>query len=104
MCGFAGIAAARPRVERSTLEAMNAALRHRGPDSEGVWLAADGRVGLAHRRLAIIDLSPAAGQPMVSPDGRWFSFSRRYGETWPTTTDAEIYWMDASIIEELRED
>jgi hypothetical protein len=42
--------------------------------------------------------------PMVSPDGRWLSFSRRYGETWPTTTDAEIYWMDASIIEELRED
>ncbi len=42
--------------------------------------------------------------PMVSPDGRWLSFSRRYGESWPTTTDAEIYWMDASIIEDLRED
>jgi hypothetical protein len=42
--------------------------------------------------------------PMVSPDGRWLSFSRRYGETWPTTTDAEIYWMDASIIEALRTD
>jgi hypothetical protein len=42
--------------------------------------------------------------PMVSPDGRWLSFSRRYGESWPTTTDAEIYWMDASIIEELRKD
>lgn len=42
--------------------------------------------------------------PMVSPDGRWLSFSRRYGETWPTTTDAEIYWMSAAIIEELRED
>ena len=40
--------------------------------------------------------------PMVSPDGRWFSFSRRYGETWPTTTDAEIFWMDAGIIEDLR--
>jgi hypothetical protein len=42
--------------------------------------------------------------PMVSPDGRWLSFSRRYGESWPTTTDAEIYWMDASIIEDLRDD
>ncbi len=40
--------------------------------------------------------------PMVSPDGRWLSFSRRYGETWPTTTDAEIYWMDAAILEGLR--
>ncbi|MDX2438265.1 MAG: hypothetical protein QNL88_14605 [Acidobacteriota bacterium] len=36
-------------------------------------------------------------------DGRWISFSRRYGETWPTTTDAEIYWMDAAIIKKLRE-
>lgn len=42
--------------------------------------------------------------PMVSPDGRWFSFSRRYGDSWPTTTDAEIYWMNASIIEDLRDD
>ena len=41
--------------------------------------------------------------PMVSPDGRWFSFSRRYGDSWPTTTDAEIYWMSASIIEALRD-
>jgi Tol biopolymer transport system component len=42
--------------------------------------------------------------PMVSPDGRWLSFSRRYGKTWATTTNAEIYWMDASIIDDLRED
>ncbi len=40
--------------------------------------------------------------PMVSPDGRWFSFSRRYGDSWATTTDAEIYWMDAAFIETLR--
>ena len=40
--------------------------------------------------------------PMVSPDGRWFSFSRRYGSSWNTTTDAEIYWVDASVLEELR--
>jgi hypothetical protein len=42
--------------------------------------------------------------PMVSPDGRWFSFSRRYGSTWDTTTDAEIYWVDASALDELRLD
>ena len=42
--------------------------------------------------------------PMVSPDGRWFSFSRRYGDSWPTTTDADIYWMSASIIEQLRDE
>jgi hypothetical protein len=42
--------------------------------------------------------------PMISPDGRWFSFSRRYGKSWDTTTDAEIYWVDASVLEELRPD
>jgi asparagine synthase (glutamine-hydrolysing) len=42
----------------------------RGPDGLGEWIAADGRVGLAHRRLAIIDLSDAASQPMVSADGK----------------------------------
>ena len=41
--------------------------------------------------------------PMVSFDGKWLMFSRRYGDTWPTTTKAEIYWMDASIIEKLRQ-
>jgi len=42
--------------------------------------------------------------PVVSPYGRWLWFSRCYGEVWPTTTDAEIYWMDASIIEDLQDD
>lgn len=42
--------------------------------------------------------------PMVSPDGNWLSFSRRYGDSWPTATDAEIYWMDTAIIEDLRGD
>ena len=40
--------------------------------------------------------------PMFSPDGRWFSFSRRYGDTWATTTDAEIYWFNAKALEEFR--
>ena len=40
--------------------------------------------------------------PMFSKDGRIFSYSRRFGDTWPTTTDAEIYWVDASVLEEFR--
>lgn len=40
--------------------------------------------------------------PMFSPDGRWFSFSRRYGDSWPTTTDAEIYWVNAKALEQFR--
>ncbi len=47
---------------------MGDAIAHRGPDGEGYW--AVGSVGLVHRRLAIIDLSDAASQPMVSPDGQ----------------------------------
>ncbi len=53
---------------------MGAAMSHRGPDGEGVWT--DGNVGLAHRRLAIIDLSAAASQPMCNEDGSvWITFN-----------------------------
>jgi asparagine synthase (glutamine-hydrolysing) len=50
---------------------MCAAMAHRGPDGQGVWLSSDGRVGLGHRRLAIVDLSAAASQPMADPSGRF---------------------------------
>ena len=48
---------------------MRDAMATRGPDDAGLWLSEKGHVGLAHRRLAIIDLSPSAAQPMSSPDG-----------------------------------
>jgi asparagine synthase (glutamine-hydrolysing) len=76
MCGIAGklyFDAARP-VERPVLEAMNRVLAHRGPDDEGLF--ADGPIGLAHRRLSIVDLSPAGHQPMASPGGAlWITFN-----------------------------
>lgn len=50
---------------------MAATLVHRGPDDEGVWVDAGAGVALAFRRLAILDLSPAGHQPMVSGDGRF---------------------------------
>ena len=50
---------------------MRDAMARRGPDGEGLWTSGDGRVGLAHRRLAIIDLSAAAAQPMATADGRF---------------------------------
>lgn len=73
MCGLAGIFAYDPQaplVDRQELLAIREAMTHRGPDGAGLWMSADGRVGLAHRRLAIIDLSPAGAQPMASADGR----------------------------------
>ena len=68
MCGISGIVARR-RVNTGAVEAMNALMRHRGPDGEGVWQSADGQVVLGHRRLAVIDPTPAGAQPMVSPNG-----------------------------------
>lgn len=48
---------------------MRDRMAHRGPDGAGVWCSRDGRIGLGHRRLSIIDLSTAAGQPMSNEDG-----------------------------------
>ncbi len=74
MCGIAG--AFRPQGQpvsgSDVLRAMSDRIRHRGPDGDGVWREPQGRCGLAHRRLSIIDLSDSAAQPMSSPDGRAF--------------------------------
>ncbi len=76
MCGIAGkMYLDRSRLaEREVLERMNAVLAHRGPDDAGIYC--DGPVGLAHRRLSIIDLSPAGHQPMANEDGTvWIVFN-----------------------------
>jgi len=64
MCGLVGIASQSPATDRTWLAAGRDTLTHRGPDDAGEWWSDDGRVGLAHRRLSIIDLSPAGHQPM----------------------------------------
>ncbi len=72
MCGITGIAAfadSAPPVDPALLARMTETLAHRGPDGHGLWCAPDGRVGLGHRRLSIIDLSEAAAQPMANEDG-----------------------------------
>ena len=63
MCGISLIFTKRADV-RPRIATMNALLRHRGPDDTGVWISPDGEVGLGHRRLAILDLSPRGHQPM----------------------------------------
>ncbi|MBL6928373.1 MAG: asparagine synthase (glutamine-hydrolyzing) [Rhodospirillales bacterium] len=67
MCGIAGLTQDRPGL----LEEMAERLAHRGPDSSGIWRDDTAKAGFAHRRLAVIDLSPAAAQPMVSDCGRY---------------------------------
>ncbi len=74
MCGIAGIfsyASAAPSVNQTELRAIRDHMSLRGPDGSGEWFSQDGRVGLGHRRLAIIDLSERAAQPMASGDGRY---------------------------------
>src|SRR6185369_9038548 len=66
MCGICGIASARGTVDPGRLAAMSSTLVHRGPDSDGVFV--DGPVGLAARRLAIIDLE-TGDQPIANEDG-----------------------------------
>jgi len=70
MCGVAGIIniSGEP-VSPVVLKRMTDAIAHRGPDGEGQWI--EGNVGLGHRRLSIIDLSPAGHQPMISVDHRY---------------------------------
>ncbi len=72
MCGIAGIIVQDPSdLDSADLATLGSALSHRGPDGEGRWRSPDGRVGLVHRRLAIIDTSAAGDQPMHSADGRY---------------------------------
>jgi asparagine synthase (glutamine-hydrolysing) len=72
MCGIAGfLTAARPDSPEKVLSRMADAIKHRGPDDFGLWSDRTASVGFAHRRLSVIDLSPAGHQPMASPSGRY---------------------------------
>src|SRR2546423_655577 len=108
MCGIAGIVDPECREPPAALlhrvQTMAAQLVHRGPDDSGAWVSADGRVGLSHRRLSIIDLSTAGRGPMHSADGRLtitfngeiYNFLelreelRRAGYCFRTDTDTEV--------------
>src|SRR2546422_10009882 len=76
MCGLIGIVAKRMLVSSSVLHTTIELVRHRGPDDSGIWLSPDGRVGLGHTRLSIIDLSPAGHQPMSDAEKKlWIVFN-----------------------------
>lgn len=103
MCGITGIALPRgERPDEGVLRAMTDTLAHRGPDGDGVWITEG--CGLGHRRLAIVDLSPAGAQPMLTREGDAaiafngeiydFSAAREAlesaGETFRSRSDTEV--------------
>ena len=72
MCGFCGFLSQSPeRGMEAVVRRMNDTIVHRGPDGDGVWVDEAAGIALAHRRLAIVDLSPLGRQPMESANGRW---------------------------------
>ena len=79
MCGIAGVLSfpnSSFRVTEPYLVRMRDAMSHRGPDGAGMFLSEDRRIGLGHRRLAIIDLSEKAAQPMANEDNSlWVVFN-----------------------------
>jgi asparagine synthase (glutamine-hydrolysing) len=117
MCGIVGYLSAREPIDEGTLVRMRDTLAHRGPDGEGLWLSSSGDVGLAHRRLAIVDLSPGGHQPMYSQDGRYvIVFNgeiynhhelrdelRGHGWTFQSSSDTEVllaawqHWGEAAL-------
>lgn len=104
MCGIAGIVSRVPFNDRDLLVSMRDTMFHRGPDDAGSWWSDDRRIGFAHRRLAIIDLSPAGRQPMRNADGTvWITFNgevynyrelrdelTRRGHRFRTSSDTEV--------------
>ena len=117
MCGIAGVVSWTEPIDVAKLDSMNERLAHRGPDDSGTWISPDGRTGLASRRLAILDLSPAGHQPMTSDDGSLrivfngeiYNYVelrddlRREGHRFRTGTDTEVllaayrHWGEACL-------
>src|SRR5436190_11606007 len=103
MCGIAAFFSNNKRVSAEALKRATKSLHHRGPDSQGVWLSPNCRVGLGHARLSIIDLT-TGDQPIANEDGRihiivngeFYDFERQRreleqrGHVFRTRSDSEI--------------
>jgi asparagine synthase (glutamine-hydrolysing) len=109
MCGIAGIISSKNQVHSRLLETMSDLISHRGPDDQGVWLNNDASVGLAHRRLSIIDLSDDGHQPMhaigklsIVFNGEIYNYkelrkSLQHSWSFKTRTDTEVILAAYSV-------
>lgn len=107
MCGIAGCWHPDGLNDDATsaVRRMTDAIAHRGPDGEGQWVDAAAGIGLGHRRLSILDLSPSGAQPMASPSGRYLltfngefynwrelrAEEERHGAQWRGHSDTEVF-------------
>jgi asparagine synthase (glutamine-hydrolysing) len=116
MCGIAGIVR-RQSIDSAEIQRLSEYVHHRGPDGVRCWVNADSTVALGHSRLAIIDLTTAADQPMASSDGRYqivyngeiFNYKElkaelsAIGYSFQTTSDTEVVlaacltWGEAAL-------
>ncbi|HXO75172.1 MAG TPA: hypothetical protein VN824_08065, partial [Puia sp.] len=104
MCGITGILSNNPaNITDQRLKSMTDAIAHRGPDGEMTWISGSGLAGLGHRRLSIIDLSPAGAQPMhylqrytIVHNGEIYNYRelrdllQSKGYTFSSRTDTEV--------------
>lgn len=100
MCGIVGIVDSVP-VDAVSIRAAAETLINRGPDDSGVWVSEN--IGLGHRRLAILDLTPSGHQPMVSSDGRFVIVYNgeiyNFKEIRRILDDSETIWQSQSDTE-----
>ena len=103
MCGIAAFCSRKKPIALDALRCATGALQHRGPDHQAHWLSADGRIGLGHTRLSIIDLN-GGDQPIANEDGKlrvivngeFYGFEQirsdlqRDGHRFRTKSDSEI--------------
>ena len=111
MCGIVGVVSSRGSIDRDMLLAMRDSFVYRGPDDAGEWIEERGRVGLGHRRLSILDPTPAGHQPMIDPEtgnviafnGEVFNYIEiraeleRRGLEFTTGTDTEVILKAYSV-------
>jgi asparagine synthase (glutamine-hydrolysing) len=105
MCGIIGIATSNSQVDNSEwLKNGRDTMIHRGPDSSGEWWSSDGKIGLGHRRLSILELTNAGNQPMIDPNngnsivfnGEIYNFKelkvvlKSHGYVFHTNSDTEV--------------
>jgi asparagine synthase (glutamine-hydrolysing) len=104
MCGIAGIIDFNEGVADAEIKSMTDAIKHRGPDDEGLYLNATKTIGLGHRRLSFLDLSEKGRQPLCNEDGTvWITFNgeiynfrdvkkelQQHGHRFTSNTDSEV--------------